>query len=35
MFESIEVAITRILRIQKKESKGNPGCIYSKADKGG
>jgi hypothetical protein len=32
---SIEVAITRILRIQKEESKGNPSCVYSRADKGG
>jgi hypothetical protein len=35
MFESIEVAITRILRIQKEEPKGNPSFIYSRASKGG
>ncbi len=34
MFESIEVAITRILRIQ-KEAKGNPSCIYSRAKQRG
>ena len=27
MFESIEVAITRILRIQKREIKGNLSCV--------
>jgi len=27
MFESIEVVVTRILRIQKKEPKGNPSAF--------
>jgi hypothetical protein len=35
MFESIEITITRILRIQKKDSKKILSYIYNRTNKGG